>query len=264
VGLPPIVKLARDMGIRQSKLQQVPSLALGTSPVTLLEMVNAYSTIAAQGEYRAPVFIKSITDRDGQVIASFGSQSPERALSQASAVTLIDMMRGVVNRGTGTAVRYRFGITADVAGKTGTTQNNADGWFILMHPNLVAGAWVGFNDTRVAMRSSYWGQGGHNAILLVGDFFKSALDSGKLDANALFPGGHKAAPVQKEEEPQQDMEDQPGELQQEGVPAPAPAPPPQPPEQDEETPPAQTLPPPTQPEPQQGIQLQNSDAGPSP
>jgi penicillin-binding protein 1A len=264
VGLPPIVKLAKDMGIRQSKLQQVPSLALGTSPVTLLEMVNAYSTIAAQGEYRAPVFVKSITDRDGQVIASFGSQSPERALSQASAVTLIDMMRGVVNRGTGTAVRYRFGITADVAGKTGTTQNNADGWFILMHPNLVAGAWVGFNDTRVAMRSSYWGQGGHNAILLVSDFFKSALDSGKLDANALFPGGHKAAPVQKEEEPQQDMEDQPGELQQEGVPAPEPAPPPQPPEQDEETPPAQTLPPPTQPEPQQGIQLQNSDAGPSP
>jgi penicillin-binding protein 1A len=260
VGLAPIVKLARDMGIRQSKLQQVPSLALGTSPVTLLEMVNAYSTIAAQGEYRAPVFIKSITDRDGQVIASFGSQSPERALSQASAVTLIDMMRGVVNRGTGTAVRYRFGITADVAGKTGTTQNNADGWFILMHPNLVAGAWVGFNDTRVAMRSSYWGQGGHNAILLVGDFFKSALDSGKLDANALFPGGHKAAPVRKEEEPEQDMEEQQGELQQDGAPAPEPTPPPRPPEQDQETPPAQTLPPPTQPEPQQGIQLQNSDA----
>jgi penicillin-binding protein 1A len=175
-------------------------------------------------------------------------------------VTLIDMMRGVVNRGTGTAVRYRFGITADVAGKTGTTQNNADGWFILMHPNLVAGAWVGFNDTRVAMRSSYWGQGGHNAILLVGDFFKSALDSGKLDANALFPGGHKAAPVRKEEEPEQDMEEQQGELQQDGAPAPEPTPPPRPPEQDQETPPAQTLPPPTQPEPQQGIQLQNSDA----
>jgi membrane peptidoglycan carboxypeptidase len=60
-------------------------------------------------------------------------------MSQASAVTLIDMMRGVINRGTGTAIRYRFGINGDVAGKTGTTQNNADGWFILMHPNLVAG-----------------------------------------------------------------------------------------------------------------------------
>jgi penicillin-binding protein 1A len=106
-----------------------------------------------------------------------------------------------------------------VAGKTGTTQNNADGWFIMMHPNLVAGAWVGFNDTRVAMRSSYWGQGGHNAILLVGDFFKSALDSGKLDAGALFPGGRKPEPVaqQEEAEPPADMEEG-GDMQQEGAP----------------------------------------------
>jgi penicillin-binding protein 1A len=228
VGVAPIVTLARAMGIRQSKLAQVPSLALGTSPVTLLEMVNAYSTIAAQGEYRKPVFIKRILDRDGKVLAEFGGDAPERALSQASSVNLIDMMRGVVNSGTGTAVRYRFGIRADVAGKTGTTQNNADGWFILMHPNLVAGAWVGFNDTRVAMRSSYWGQGGHNAILLVGDFFKSALDSGKLAQDALFPGGHKPEPVRHEEAPppDEDME-QPGDLQQEGV-TPGEAPPPEP------------------------------------
>jgi penicillin-binding protein 1A len=225
VGVGPIAKLARQMGVRQSKLAEVPSLALGTSPVTLLEMVNAYSTIAAQGEYRKPVFVKRILDRDGKVLADFGGEVPERALSQASAVTLIDMMRGVINRGTGTAVRYRFGIGADVAGKTGTTQNNADGWFILMHPNLVAGAWVGFNDTRVAMRSSYWGQGGHNAVLLVGDFFKSALDSGKLDADALFPGGHKSEPVHHEEEPAPDEEmETPGDLQQEGAPPPESAP----------------------------------------
>jgi penicillin-binding protein 1A len=253
VGIAPIVKLAKGMGIRQSKLAPVPSLALGTSPVTLLEMVSAYSTIAAQGQYRAPVFIRSITDRDGKVLATFGTAAPEQPLSNSSAVTLIDMMRGVVDRGTGTAVRYKFGITADVAGKTGTTQNNADGWFILMHPNLVAGAWVGFNDTRVAMRSAYWGQGGHNAVLLVGDFFKTALDSGKLNAEAQFPGKHALA-VPREPEPQSDMEDQSGELQQEGVPPqPQPAPPPPPPqdEEDEPTPPAQTLPPPP-PEPAQG------------
>ncbi|GAB3436403.1 PBP1A family penicillin-binding protein [Massilia solisilvae] len=252
VGLPPIVKLARDMGIRESKLSQVPSLALGTSPVTLLEMVNAYSTIAAQGSYRRPVFIKSISDRDGKVIAQFDSGKPETALSNASAVTLIDMMRGVVNRGTGTAVRYRFGINADVAGKTGTTQNNADGWFILMHPNLVAGAWVGFNDTRVAMRSSYWGQGGHNAVLLVGDFFKTALDSGKLDARAVFPGGRPPPPVQRNQEPEPDMEEQPSDLQQDGAPPPQPPAPQPPPEEDE--PPAQTLPPPPESAPVQGQQ----------
>jgi penicillin-binding protein 1A len=254
VGISPIVKLAHDMGIRQSKLSQVPSLALGTSPVTLLEMVSSYSTIAAQGDYRKPVFIRSITDRDGKVIAQFGTDAPEHAISSASAVTLIDMMRGVVNRGTGTAVRYRFGITADVAGKTGTTQNNADGWFIMMHPNLVAGAWVGFNDTRVTMRSNYWGQGGHNAILLVGDFFKTALDSGKIDANALFPGGHKAEPVQRDEQPVEVMEEPSGDAEQDGMP-PQQTPPPPPPDEEDDAPPGQMLPPPSE-----ANQPLNSDA----
>jgi len=218
VGLPSVIKLARNMGIRQSKLASVPSLALGTSPVTLLEMVNTYATIAAQGQYRKPVFVRRILDRDGKVVADFASVAPERALSQATSETLIDILRGVVTRGTGTAVRYRFGVTGDVAGKTGTTQNNADGWFILMHPNLVAGAWVGFNDNRVTMRSNYWGQGGHNAILLVGDFFKTALDEGRIAKDALFPGGRKPEPVRvREEEPEEEYDDS-GELY-EGVPA---------------------------------------------
>jgi len=229
VGVAPIVKLAQDMGVRGSKLQAVPSIALGTSPVTLLEMVSAYSTIAAQGEYRRPVFVRRITDRDGKLVADFATQTPQRVLSQASSETLIDMMRGVINRGTGTAVRYRFGITGDVAGKTGTTQNNADGWFIMMHPNLVAGAWVGFNDNRVTMRSNYWGQGGHSAILLVGDFFKSALDSGKLPADAQFPGFRKPEPVVRHEEPEEDMEEG-GDMQENGPPADLPQPPPEPPE----------------------------------
>lgn len=220
VGLPSIVRLARDLGIKDSKLESVPSLALGTSPVTLLEMVSAYSTIAAQGEYRKPVFIKRITDRTGKVIAEFGPQTAQRAMSSDSAVMLIDMMRGVINRGTGTAVRYRFGIAGDVAGKTGTTQNNADGWFIMMHPQLVAGAWVGFNDNRVTMRSSYWGQGGHNAILVVGDFFKAALDGGKLNAAAAFPGAIRPEPRQ-EVEPEGIIEEG-GEMQQDGVAQPEP------------------------------------------
>ena len=231
VGLPGIIKLARDLGIKDSKLESVPSLALGTSPVTLLEMVNAYSTIAAQGEYRKPSFIRRITDRSGKIIADFGTPTPQRAMSGDSAALLIDMMRGVINRGTGTAIRYRFGIGADVAGKTGTTQNNTDGWFIMMHPNLVAGAWVGFNDNRVTMRSSYWGQGGHNAILVVGDFFKAAFDSGKIDAKAAFPGARLPAPVRQQDEPEEVMEES-GEMQQEGVPPP---PPPQPDPMDEDS-----------------------------
>jgi penicillin-binding protein 1A len=217
VGVPSIVRMAQDLGIRQSKLAAVPSLALGTSPVTLLEMVNAYSSIAAQGEYRKPVFVRRITDRDGKVLAEFGSDAPQRVMTAASAATLTDMMRGVINRGTGTAVRYRYGINGDVAGKTGTTQNNADGWFILMHPNLVAGAWVGFNDNRVTMRSNYWGQGGHNAILVVGNFFKSALDSGKINGAAVFPGGRRPEPPRHADEEFQEIEEMPGDLVPEGV-----------------------------------------------
>ena len=186
VGIPRIVALAQAMGVDQSKLDPVPSLALGTSPVTLYEMVSAYATIARQGRYHKPLMIKRITDRHGTVLADFGAEM-RQALSSDSAVELIDMMRGVVARGTGTLVKSRFGISADVAGKTGTTQNNTDGWFILMHPKLVAGAWVGFNDSRVTMRSNYWGQGGHNAVLLVGDFFRDVLKSGLLEAKASFP-----------------------------------------------------------------------------
>ena len=192
VGVPGIVQLAKAVGVSQSRLDPVPSLALGTSPVTLLEMVNAYATIAKLGEYHPPVFVTRITDRHGKVLAQFGSAG-RRAMSEESAVELLDMMRGVVNRGTGTAVKTRFGIwNADIAGKTGTTQNNTDGWFILMHPQLVAGAWVGFNDSRVTMRSNYWGQGGHNAILLVGDFFRDALKSGRFVESAQFPRSRRA------------------------------------------------------------------------
>lgn len=185
VGVSRVVSLAKAAGVDQSRLDPVPSLALGTSPVTLLEMVNAYATIAKEGQHHQPVFVKRIRDRHGKVIAEFGSQA-QRAMSADSAVELIDMMRGVVSQGTGTMVKTRFGIVADIAGKTGTTQNNTDGWFILMHPQLVAGAWVGFNDSRVTMRSNYWGQGGHNAVLLVGDFFRDSLKSGLIDPKARF------------------------------------------------------------------------------
>src|SRR5450830_240466 len=221
VGLPDIIKLARALGVRDSKLAQVPSLALGTSPVTLLEMVNAYASIAAQGEARLPFVVTHITDRTGKTIARFGDDKPKRAMTEKSANMLTDMMRGVIDRGTGTAIRNRFGIRSDVAGKSGTTQNNADGWFIMMHPELVGGAWVGFNDARVTMRSNYWGQGGHNAVLLVGDFFKTALESGKLSRDAIFPGGKPPPPlhhVEPVEAPQEEPVEEPGDLQQEGVP----------------------------------------------
>jgi penicillin-binding protein 1A len=185
VGVPAIVRAARAAGIR-SRLDEVPSLALGTSPVTLVEMVGAYATIANLGERREPLVVTRITDRDGKVVAEFAPEA-ERAFARETVQDLVDMMRGVVQQGTGTGIRTRFGITADVAGKTGTSQYNADGWFILAHPRLVAGAWVGFNDQRVTMRSSHWGQGGHNALLLVGDFFRATAKDKLIEPKAKFP-----------------------------------------------------------------------------
>jgi penicillin-binding protein 1A len=94
-------------------------------------------------------------------------------------------MRDVVIRGTGAGIRTRFGIRADVAGKTGTTQDNADGWFILMHPQLVAGAWVGFDDGRVTL-GNYWGQGAQSALPMVGAFYDMALRARVIDPDARF------------------------------------------------------------------------------
>lgn len=190
VGPGKVVRFAQRMGVRESKLEAVPSLALGTSPVTLLEMASAYGTIAALGEYRAPVLVTRVSDASGKLLVQFApptDEARERVLQPDVAMQLLDMLRAAVDRGTGRGIRDTHAIQVDVAGKTGTTQNNTDGWFILMRPNLVAGAWVGFNDPRVTLRSDHWGQGAHNALHVVGDFTRQALDSGAVDARAAFP-----------------------------------------------------------------------------
>jgi len=190
VGPAKVVQFAQRMGVRESKLEAVPSLALGTSPVTLLEMASAYASIAALGEYRVPVLVTQVSDAKGRLLAQFAPTTDathERVLEPEVAVQLIDMLRAAVDRGTGRGIRDAHGIQADVAGKTGTTQNNADGWFVLMHPQLVTGAWVGFNDPRITLRSDHWGQGAHNALHVVGDFMQQALSDGALDSQAEFP-----------------------------------------------------------------------------
>lgn len=186
VGPAKVARLARALGVRQSRLEAVPSLALGTSPVTLQEMVAAYATIANAGGYLEPVYVSRIEDRHGRVLEEFAPAEPEAVMAPEVAYTLLDVMRGVVDRGTAVTIRSRFGIRADVAGKTGTTQDNADGWFIMMHPQLVAGAWVGFNDSRVTLRSDYWGQGAHSALPIVGDFFRAGLGARIIDTRMRF------------------------------------------------------------------------------
>ncbi len=185
VGPARVASLAQALGVRQSKLDLVPSLALGTSPVTLLEMVTAYGSIANGGSYRQPVLVMSVEDRNGQLLEQFAPVTePGPAMPRAQALTLVNAMRGVIDEGTGRAIRSRYGIQADVAGKTGTTQDNTDGWFIMMNPQLVAGARVGFNDNSVTMGA--WGQGARAALPMVGEVFQQAFRNRWLDQNAEF------------------------------------------------------------------------------
>jgi len=180
---------ARRMGI-ESPLDEVPALGLGTSDVTLLEITSGYGTLAAGGLHYDPVMVTRIEDRYGNMLYEH-QPAPEEALSEETAYTVVDMMRGIVNTpgGTGSRIRWQYGLTDyDFAAKTGTTQNAADGWFILMHPELITGAWVGFNDRRVAFRSSFWGQGAHNALFLVGSYFRKLAASDEVQiSNERFP-----------------------------------------------------------------------------
>jgi penicillin-binding protein 1A len=190
--------------VRDSSLEAVPSLALGTSPVTLREMVTAYATLANEGRYLGePQIVTRVEDRSGRVLAVVPAPQPQEVMPRARALQLVDVMRGVVDEGTASAIRTRWGIQADVAGKTGTTQDNTDGWFILMHPQLVAGAWVGFDDNKVTMGDS-WGPGARSALPIVGDFFVQALRLKVADPKVEFaiprpkpkPSEPQSAPVQ--------------------------------------------------------------------
>ncbi|MEO8121823.1 MAG: penicillin-binding transpeptidase domain-containing protein, partial [Rhodoferax sp.] len=202
VGPASVARLAQAMGVRQSKLDLVPSLALGTSPVTLLEMVAAYGSIANGGNYIQPVLVLRVEDRNGRLLEQFEPvREREPAMPRAHALTLVNAMRGVIDVGTGVAIRQRYGIQADVAGKTGTTQDNTDGWFIMMNPQLVAGARVGFNDNSVTMGS--WGQGARSALPMVGDVFQQAFRNRWIDPNAEFdiPRPRPTPPEQRRDDP---------------------------------------------------------------
>jgi penicillin-binding protein 1A len=169
VGPATVRRYAQRLGI-ESPLEAVPSIGLGVADATLLEMTGAYAALANYGVHNAPSVITRIEDRQGNLLEEFRPQSRE-AVSPNTAFTVVDMMRDVVDGGTGTRIRWKFGLREhDFSGKTGTTQESADGWFLLMHPDLVMGAWVGFNDRRIQFRSSGWGQGSRNALHVVGDF----------------------------------------------------------------------------------------------
>jgi len=131
VGGQQVANYARLLGIK-SPLEPVHALALGVSDVSLIEMANAYATMANEGIYGQPLIITRIEDKSGNVLAEFSTETKE-VLSESTAYTMVDMLRGTVDWGTARRIRMIYDLKGDLAGKTGTTQNGADGWFMMMH-----------------------------------------------------------------------------------------------------------------------------------
>ena len=159
---PSVIDIMRKMGFT-SYLAPVPSLILGTSDVTLYEMVGAYAAFANKGIFIDPMFVTRIEDKNGNVLATFTPEKTE-AISEQTAGLMINLMEGVVNYGTAYNLRGQYKFTSPMAGKTGTTQNHSDGWFIGITPDLVSGAWVGGEDRSIHFDNLALGSGSHMAL----------------------------------------------------------------------------------------------------
>ncbi len=157
-----VIKIAEKMGVT-SHLDPVPSLALGSADISLYEMVGAFNTFADKGVYVEPVMILRIEDKYGNVIETFEPKRQE-AMSEETAYLMLDLMKGVVQSGTGIRLRLTYGFTNPIAGKTGTTQNQSDGWFIGITPDITTGIWVGAEDRSIHFRSISLGQGANMAL----------------------------------------------------------------------------------------------------
>ena len=176
-----LVDMARRLQI-ESPLDPVPALCLGASDVSLFEMVAAYTAFANQGTYSRPYYISRIEDSQGNVLAQFSPVQKE-ALSETVAWTTTQMLKKVVQKGTATRLASRYGIGFPVAGKTGTTQNNSDAWFIAYTPSIVAGCWVGFDQPSVHFASNATGQGSSAALPVVGSMLSKTYRNTGISIN---------------------------------------------------------------------------------
>lgn len=172
------VAIAKKMGIN-SHIDPYPSICVGSAEVLLYEMVSAYSTFANNGIYTRPVYITRIEDKNGNVLANFNSQQKE-VLSEETAYLMIDLMKGVVDMGTSTRLRSKYGLTSELAGKTGTTNNHSDGWYIGIAPQLAAGAWVGGEERSIRFRYISLGQGAALSLPIYGLFMQKVYNDTEL------------------------------------------------------------------------------------
>jgi len=150
------------MGIT-SHVAPVPSIFLGTSDISLYEMVSAYGTFANKGVHTEPIFVTRIEDKNGNVLARF-TPSKNEAISENTAYLMVNLLQGVVDGGTANRLQWKYQLMNEIGGKTGTTQNHSDGWFMGVTPNLVSGVWVGGEDRSIHFKGIGLGQGANMAM----------------------------------------------------------------------------------------------------
>ena len=174
-----VVDLVKQMGIT-TPMEAYPSICLGTPDLSVIEMAAAMSTFANKGIHKEPIFITKICDNKGMVLEVFNSKS-NSAIDEETSYLVLELMKGVVDGGTGGRLRYRYGLTSTIAGKTGTTDNNSDGWFIGLNPKLATAVWVGGELRSIHFRSTALGQGASMALPVYGLFMKRCEKDSKLN-----------------------------------------------------------------------------------
>ena len=231
VGPRPVIDLVKKMGVDTENMPEAPSIALGTADVSLFEMVGAYSTFANEGVYVKPTLIQHIEDKNGTVLYQHVPETKD-VISNETAYVTVSLMEGVTHGGSGTRLRhtwatgnsvyknvvtgYPYAFDNPIAGKTGTTQNNSDGWFMGMVPNLVTGVWVGGEDRATHFSTTAYGQGATMALPIWALYMKKCYADNELDvSNSSFKRPSKLSIVtdcSKWKEDNSDIEEIPDEF----------------------------------------------------
>jgi penicillin-binding protein 1A len=176
----PVEQLIRSLGINSESLGAYPSIALGSFDASVMEMTGAYSAFVNHGVWTEPTYLLRIEDKNGTVI--WGDREPKvvQAMSEETAYVMTDMLKAVVREGTGARMSYKYGLSNPIGGKTGTTNDNSDGWFIGITPQLVTGVWTGFESRFIHFRSTGFGEGANTALPIFAGYMKSVYADPKL------------------------------------------------------------------------------------
>lgn len=180
--------MQQDLSVANADMQPSVVLCLGTADITPCELASGYTMFANRGMHSAPIIVSRIEDSKGHVVAEFRPRQNE-VISEFSASEMIEMLKAVTSYGTGRRVHGYFNIPGEMGGKTGTTNENSDGWFVGMTPRLVTAVWVGGEDRDIHFQSTSLGQGAAAALPIWGMYMKKVYDDPELgyDKNATFP-----------------------------------------------------------------------------